>query len=217
MKTDNQLQTDVIAELHWDPSINPADIGVEVKDGVVTLSGHVSSFAEKWSAEHAAQRVSGVMALAVEMDVNLFGLGKRTDADIASSAESVLTWTTFLPKESVKVMVEDGWVTLSGDVDWEYQRVSALNAISSLMGVKGIIDHIKIATKVSKILVKSDIEAALKRRATKDAQNITVEVDGNDVTLRGKVHSWSERELATDSAWCTPGVNKVKDYMTIAY
>ena len=217
MKTDNQLQTDVIAELHWDPSINPADIGVEVKDGVVTLSGHVSSFAEKWSAEHAAQRVSGVMPLAVEMDVNLFGLGKRTDADIASSAESVLTWTTFLPKESVKVMVEDGWVTLSGDVDWEYQRVSALNAISSLMGVKGIIDHIKIATKVSKILVKSDIEAALKRRATKDAQNITVEVDGNDVTLRGKVHSWSERELATDSAWCTPGVNKVKDYMTIAY
>jgi len=217
MKTDNQLQTDVIAELHWDPSINPADIGVEVKDGVVTLSGHVSSFAEKWSAEHAAQRVSGVMPLAVEMDVNLFGLGKRTDADIASSAESVLTWTTFLPKESVKVMVEDGWVTLSGDVDWEYQRVSALNAISSLMGVKGIIDHIKIATKVSKTLVKSDIEAALKRRATKDAQNITVEVDGNDVTLRGKVHSWSERELATDSAWCTPGVNKVKDYMTIAY
>ena len=217
MKTDNQLQTDVIAELHWDPSINPADIGVEVKDGVVTLSGHVSSFAEKWSAEHAAQRVSGVMALAVEMDVNLFGLGKRTDADIASSAESVLTWTTFLPKESVKVMVEDGWVTLSGDVDWEYQRVAASNAISSLMGVKGIIDHIKIATKVSKILVKSDIEAALKRRATKDAQNITVEVDGNDVTLRGKVHSWSERELATDSAWCTPGVNKVKDNMTIAY
>ena len=217
MKTDTQLQKDVIAELNWEPSVIPADIGVEVKDGVVTLSGHVSSFAEKWSAEHAAQRVSGVLALAVEMDVNLFGFGKRTDADIASSVESVLMWTTFLPKESIKVMVEDGWVTLSGEVDWEYQRVAASNAISSLMGVKGITDHIKIAAKVSKTLVKSDIEAALKRRATKDAQDITVQVDGNDVTLSGKVHSWSERELATDSAWCTPGVHKVKDNMTIAY
>jgi len=217
MKSDTQLQKDVIAELNWEPSVNPADIGVEVKDGVVTLSGHVSSYSEKCNAERAAQRVSGVTALAVEMDVNLFGWGKRTDAEIASSAENVLMWTTFLPKDSIKVMVENGWITLSGEVDWAYKRQLATDAVRSLMGVTGVSDNIKIKSKVSSTLVKSDIEAALKRRATKDAQNITVQVDGNDVTLSGKVHSWSERELATDSAWCTPGVNKVKDNMTITY
>lgn len=184
---------------------------------MVTLSGHVGSYAEKWSAERAAQRVSGVIALAVEMDVNLFGWGKRTDTDIAGSVENVLQWTTLLPKDTVKVKVEDGWVTLSGEVDWEYQRQAAKDAIRSLMGVTGVSNDIKITTKVSSALVKSDIEAALKRRATNDARNITVEVDGNDVTLSGKVHSWSERELATNSAWCTPGVNKVKDNMTMSY
>jgi osmotically-inducible protein OsmY len=217
MKTDTQLQQDVIAELNWEPSVNPADIGVEVKDGVVTLSGHVSSYSEKWNAERAAQRVSGVMALAVEMDVNLFGWSKRTDADIAGSVENVLQWTTLMPRDTVKVKVEDGWVTLSGEVDWEYQRQTAHDAIRPLMGVTGVSNDIKIKSKVSSALVKSDIEAALKRRAATDAGNISVEVKGNDVTLTGKVHSWSERELATNSAWCTPGVNKVKDNMTINY
>ena len=217
MKTNAQVQNDVIAELNWEPSVDATQIGVEVKDGVVTLSGHVSSYAEKWNAERAAQRVSGVKALAIELDVALPGLSKRTDADIAHSVENVLQWTMFLPEDSVKVMVENGWITLSGNVAWEYQRQTAVDAVRNLMGVTGVSDNITIKSKVSSIVVKSDIEAALKRRAREDVQNISVEVHGDDVTLTGKVHTWSERDLATHSAWCTPGVRNVVDNMTLIY
>lgn len=217
MKTDSQLQQDVIAELKWEPSVNAAQIGVEVKDGIVTLAGHVGSYAEKWDAERAAQRVSGVKALAIEMDVKLAGSSKRNDADIAGSAESALQWITYLPKNSVKVMVEDGWITLSGEVDWEYQRQTAAGAVRYLMGVKGVRENIAIKSKVSLSAVKSDIEAALKRRAQADAQKISVEVRGADVTLTGTVHSWSERDLATHSAWGTPGVHNVVNNITVTY
>lgn len=217
MKTDSQLQQDIIAELKWEPSVNAAQIGVEVKDGIVTLAGHVGSYAEKWDAERAAQRVSGVKALAIEMDVKLAGSSKRNDADIAGSAESALQWITYLPKNSVKVMVEDGWITLSGEVDWEYQRQTAAGAVRYLMGVKGVRENIAIKSKVSMSAVKSDIEAALKRRAQADAQNISVEVRGADVTLTGTVHSWSERDLATHSAWGTPGVHNVVNNITVTY
>ena len=217
MKTDTQLQQDVIAELKWEPSVNAAQIGVEVQDGVVTLAGHVGSYAEKLDAEHAAQRVSGVKALAIEMDVKLAGLSKRTDADIARSVENVLQWTTYLPLNHVKVMVESGWVTLSGEVDWEYQRQAATAAVRYLMGVTGVSDQITIKPKVSSTAVKSDIEAALKRRAKSDAHKISVEVQGADVTLTGKVHSWSERDLARNTAWGTSGVQHVVDHMTVGY
>jgi osmotically-inducible protein OsmY len=217
MKTDTQLQHDVIAELKWEPSVNAAQIGVEVKDGIVTLAGHVSSYAEKWDAERAAQRVSGVKALAIEMDVKLSGSSKRTDADIARSAENALQWTTFLPKDRVKVMVESGCITLSGEVDWEYQRQAAAGGVRYLMGVTGVSNQIAIKPKVSVSVVKSDIEAALKRRALADAQKISVEVRGADVTLTGTVHSWSERDLARHSAWGTPGVRNVVDNITVAY
>jgi osmotically-inducible protein OsmY len=217
MKTDSQIQQDVLAELKWEPSVHATDIGVEVKNGVVTLAGHVGTYAEKLEAERAAQRVSGVKALAVEMDVRLVGWSKRTDADIASSAESALQWTTFLPKERVKVMVEKGWVTLSGDVDWEYQRQSAASAVRYLMGVTGVSDQILIKPKVSVTAVKSDIEAALKRRASADAHKISVAIKGSDVTLSGSVHSWSERELATSSAWGTPGVYSVTNNIEVMY
>ena len=217
MKTDTQLQQDVLAELKWEPSINAAQIGVEVKDGIVTLHGHVSSYAEKWDAERAAKRVSGVKALAIEMDVKLPGSGKRTDADIASSANNVLRWTSHLPTDSVKVKVESGFVTLSGELDWEYQRQSATGAVRYLLGVTGVSDQIVIKPKVSLSAVKSDIEGALKRRAHADAQKISVDVRGTDVTLSGKVHSWSERDLAKHAAWGTPGVRNVVDNMTIAY
>lgn len=217
MKTDAQLQQDVIAELAWEPSVDAAQIGVEVNDGIVTLAGHVSSYAEKWDAERAAQRVSGVRALAVEMDVALPVFSKRTDGDIARSAENVLQWMANLPKDCVKVMVEGGWITLTGEVDWDYQRQAAARAVRYLMGVTGVSDQIAIKPNVSLSAVKSDIEAALKRRATADAQNISVEVRGNDVTLSGTVHSWSERELAKHSAWGTPGVRNVVDNITVAY
>jgi osmotically-inducible protein OsmY len=217
MKTDTQLQQDVIAELKWEPSVNAAQIGVEVKGGVVTLTGHVNSYPEKWNAERAAQRVSGVKALAVEMDVTLPGSSKRNDADIARSAENVLEWTADLPRDSVNIMVEKGWITLSGEVDWEYQRQAAIRAVRFLLGVTGVSDQIAIKPKVSLSAVKSDIDAALKRRAIDDAQNISVKVEGGDVTLSGRVHSWSERELAEHAAWGTPGVRKVVDLITVAY
>jgi osmotically-inducible protein OsmY len=217
MKTDKQVQQDVIAELSWEPSVNAAHIGVEVSGGVVTLAGHVSSFAEKFNAERAAQRVAGVKALAVEMDVKLAGASKRTDADIASAAETALQSATYFWPSGVKVKVEGGRITLTGEVEWDYQRQSSVAAVRHLLGVTGVTDLIAIKPKVSSVLVKSDIEAALERRARTDAQKISVEVHGSDVTLTGTVHSWSERDLARDSAWSTPGVHNVVDKMTVSY
>ena len=218
MKTDKQVQQDVIAELSWEPSVNAAHIGVEVSNGVVTLAGHVSSYSEKFNAERATQRVAGVKALAVEMDVKVAGAtAKRTDADIAQSVESVLQWATYFPSDSIKVKVEGGWITLSGDVEWDYQRQTAIDAVRHLSGVTGVSNLIAIKPAVSSTLVKSDIEAALKRRARTDAQKISVEVHGSDVTLTGAVHSWSERELARNSAWSSPGVSNVVDKMTVSY
>ena len=217
MKTDTQLQSDVIAELSWEPSINAEDIGVEVKDGIVTLAGHVGTYAEKIDAERATMRVSGVKALAVEMDVKIAGSSARNDVDIARSVDNVLQWTTYLPKNTVKIKVESGIVTLSGEVSWEFQRAAAINAIRYLMGVKGVNDQLVIKPNLSAPAVKADIEAALKRRAQKDANEISVSVHGADVTLSGKVHSWSERELATNTAWGSPGVRSVVDKITLTY
>lgn len=233
MKTDAQLQTDVLAELHWDPSINAAQIGVEVKNGAVTLTGEVSTFAEKWEFERIAQRVAGVSALAIDIDVMLPGLSHRSDADIARAAENILQWMTFSSSNPIKVLVEGGWVTLSGHVDWEYQRQAAHGAVRHLMGVKGVSDEIVIkevqvskkaplpndviakAPELRPSAVRADIEAALQRRARNDAKNIAVEVNGGVVTLSGGVHTWSERELARQSAWGTPGVTHVVDNMTL--
>lgn len=217
MKTDIQLQHDVIAELKWNPStsINAEQIGVEVKDGVVTLAGHVGSYAEKRDAEQAAQRVSGVKALAVELEIILPDSSRRTDADIARSATTVLEWLVPIASENVKVMVEGSWITLSGEVGWEYQRLAAARAIHYLKGVKGVTNNISLKPAISQSVVKSDIEAALKRRATTDAQNIRVNVQGGDITLSGSVHSWSERALAKQAAWSTPGVRNVVDNLSI--
>ena len=217
MKTDAQIQQDVIAELKWEPAINAAQIGVEVKEGIVTLAGQVGTFGEKWDAERAAQRVLGVKALAVEVDVKLSGLSKRTDADIARAAENVLEWSTYVSKDRVKVMVETGWITLTGDVDWEYQRQAAEGAVRYLMGVTGVSNQIAIKAIASSIALKSDIEAALKRRAITDAQDILVAVNGANVTLTGTIQNWSERDLARNSAWGTPGVRNVIDKMTVEY
>jgi len=217
MKTDSQLQQDVMAELKWEPSVHAAQIGVEVKDGVVTLAGEVSSFTEKWNAERAAQRVSGVKALAVEMKVKLSEFGKRTDADIAQSAKNILTWTSSLPVDSVKVMVEGGWLTLSGEVEWQFQRQAATDSVRYLLGVVGVSNQIAIKPSLSAKVVKSDIEAALKRRAAADSKAISVDVKGADVTLTGTVHSWEERDLAKRSAWGSSGVRNVIDKMTITY
>src|SRR5271165_4508868 len=158
MKTDAQLKQDIIAELTWEPSVNASQIGVEVKNGTVTLAGHVDSYAEKCQAERAAQRVSGVKGLAVEIDVKLQGLSKRTDADIARSAQNVLEWTSWLPTDAIKVKVENGWITLSGEVEWDYQRQFAKDAVRSLFGVVGVSDVISVKPKASMGAVKSEIE-----------------------------------------------------------
>lgn len=217
MKTDSQLQQDVMAELKWEPSVHAAQIGVEVKDGVVTLAGEVSSFAEKWNAERAAQRVQGVKALAVEMNVKLSGMGMRTDADIAESAKNILSWSSAFPDNAVKVLVEGGWLTLSGEVEWQYQRQSAADSLRHLAGVTGVSNQIAIKPMLSATAVKTDIESALKRRATSDSKAITVSVNGDEVTLGGSVKSWSERDLATRSAWGTSGVRHVVDKMNLVY
>ncbi len=217
MKTDHQLQLDVLAELSWEPSVKAEDVGVEVKDGIVTLAGHVGTYAEKVDAERATMRVSGVKALAVEVDVRLVGSSARNDVDIARSVDNVLQWTTYLPEQSVKVKVESGWVTLSGEVTWEFQRQAAIGAVRYLMGVKGVNDQLLIKPTISAPAVKADIEAALKRRAQNDAHEISVGVEGTDVTLSGRVHSWSERELATNTAWASPGVKRVVDNITLSY
>jgi osmotically-inducible protein OsmY len=215
MKTDTQLQQDVLAELNWEPSVNAAQIGVEVKGGIVTLVGHVASYAEKWDAERAVQHVSGVKGLIVKVDVLLPESCRRNDDAIAKAAENILHWTTYLPKDSVKATVEHGWLTLAGDVDWEYQRQAASRAVRYLTGVTGISDKIVIKPEVSVNAVRADIEAALQRRARDDAQNITVEVRGAEVRLSGTAHSWSERELARHSAWSIPGVRNVLDGITV--
>jgi osmotically-inducible protein OsmY len=217
MKTDAQLQHDVMEELKWEPAVHAAQIGVEVKDGVVTLAGEVGSFAEKWNAEEAAQRVHGVMALAVELTVKLSGLGMRNDTDIARSAENILAWSSSLPADAIRVMVQNGWVTLSGEVEWQYQRQSAAASVRHLAGVTGVSNQIAIQPSASATVVKGDIEAALKRRAAADANTIAVEVMGTDVTLTGTVHSWAERDLATRSAWGSAGVKRVVDKMELVY
>jgi len=217
MKTDSQLQRDVMAELEWEPSIHAAQIGVEAKDGVVTLAGEVSSYAEKWNAEAAAQRVFGVKALAVELTVKLSALGTRSDADIAESVKNILGWTYPSTTEAVKVAVEGGWLTLSGNVEWQYQREDAASRVRFLPGVRGISNDIAIKPAASSTLIKSDIEAALKRCAVSDARAITVKVEDGAVTLSGTVHNWAERDLATRSAWGSAGVSNVVDKLELVY
>ena len=217
MKTDLELQQDVLAELRWQPSIDAAGIGVEVKDGIVTLAGHVNSHAEKWDAERAAQCVAGVKALAVEIDVRLPDFSKRNDADIARSAENALQWLSYLQPSVVRIMVEGGWVTLSGEVFWEHQRQAAVGAVRFLMGVTGVSDQIVIKPKRPISPIKTEIEAAIKRRCHNTNEHILVEVLGDQVTLSGTVHSWAEREQARQSAWAADGVSKVMDNMVLAY
>lgn len=217
MKTDAQVQQDVMAELRWEPSVKAIDIGVTVSNGTVTLTGEVGSLSEKWNIERVAQRVAGVNALAVEIEVTLQSDSRRSDADIASSAETVLQWMSYVTSDHVNVMVKDGWITLSGEVNWGYQRLAATAAVSHLTGVRGVSDQIGIRSDVSASAVKSDIEAALKRRAHDDSQKISVEVNGSEVTLTGTAHTWAERELATSCAWGSPGVRNVVDRITLAY
>jgi len=215
MKTDYELQQDVINELKWEPSINAAHIGVEAKDGVVTLSGHVDTFTEKWNAERAAKRVSGVKVLAIDIEVKLSSSTTPDDTEVAKAIRHAWAWSSYRFPESVRAEVDGGFVTLSGEVEWQYLKEAAANAVRFLKGVTGVINLITIKPKVSLQSVKADIEAALKRRAQLDAQKIQVQVNNDEVILSGRVHSWDEKNSATSAAWAVPGVHKVTDKLSV--
>lgn len=214
-KTDRQLQNDVIAELGWDPAIEASRIGVEVADGIVTLSGHVLSYAEKWNAEQAAQHVAGVKGIVLDLTVTLPGSAEHADAELAKRAVSALEWSISVPLDAVKVRVENGWVTLTGDVDWAYARDAAAACVRSLMGIKGVVNNIAVHPKVALENVKTKIEAALQRRAHADLKGITVAVTGGTVTLSGHVDSLTERLTMENAAWSAPGVRNVVDDLTV--
>jgi osmotically-inducible protein OsmY len=217
MTSDRELQTSVLDELKWEPGVKATDIGATVKDGVVTLEGTVDSFAEKWAAERAVKRLPGVRTLAVELEVKLPGSSERTDADIARAAENALEWNIAVPSKRITVTAEKGFLTLEGEVDWQFQKSATEEAVRYLTGVKGVTNLITIKPKVAAADVKDKIEAALKRNALLDAQQIKVQADGGKVTLSGSVHSWAERDEAEDAAWAAPGVSAVKDLITVTF
>ena len=209
MKTDVELKKDVTAELAWDPAVKATAIGVAVKDGVVTLSGHLETFADKHAAERALHRVAGVKAIALELDVKLSSDHHRSDTDIAAGAGEALKWNTLVPQESVRLTVDHGWVTLQGDVEWDYQRRSVEKAIRPMMGVVGINNEIRLRVTPKVTDLSGKIEQALTRQALREAKHIEVSVDGTTVKLSGTVHSWQERNAAQGVAWSAPGVNTV--------
>lgn len=216
MKTDRRLQQDVMEELKWEPSVEASAIGVEVKDGFVTLAGHVDSYTQKVAAEHAAQRVSGVKGVVMEIDIALPGSSKLKDADLARNASRALEWNASVPKNAIKISVQDGWVTVTGKVSWAYQRWAAVGAVRALIGVVGVVDQIAITPHVEPRDVKTKIEAAFQRHAHHESKSIDVGVNGSSVTLSGVVDSWAERDAARIAAWAAPGVNEVIDNMRVA-
>ncbi|MDQ7971285.1 MAG: BON domain-containing protein [Rhodocyclaceae bacterium] len=209
MKSDTQIRDDVLAELRWDPAVNPTDVGVIVKDGNVTLTGHLSSFAQKYAAERAVQRVIGVRGVAVELDVRLPSSHRRTDAEVAAAVERAIEWHTLIPTEKVHPKVEKGWVTLTGEAEWDYQRRAAEGAVRHLLGVTGVTNLITVKPRVKADIVEGRIREALERQADREAKKIEVGVAGTAVTLRGKVHSLAERHAAQGAAWSAPGVTRV--------
>lgn len=216
IKNDSQLQRDIVEELRWDPQTSLCEIGVAVGDGVVTLSGSVASYAQKLAAERAAGRVAGVRAIAEDLSVNLDAPWMRTDVAIAHAAVDALRWDTQVPDDRMQVRVEDGWITLTGDVTWKFQSRAAEHAVRFLTGVRGLTNLVHVRTSASVAMVKSKIEEALERHAEIDARLIEVEAVDGKVTLKGSVHSWAERHDAESAAWAAPGVTAVDDRLTIS-
>jgi len=214
-KTDAQVQQDVMAELAWEPSVDQADIGVAVNDGVVTLSGYVKSYPEKMAAEKATRRVAGVTAIAEEIKVRFASDPKTADHEIAKRILDMFAWNVSIPDDKIKVKVEHGWVTLTGTVDWYYQSSEASKVAGKVTGVLGVGNLLEVRKLPTSFDVKERIMAAFKRQADLDAATVTVTTDGGTVRLGGRVKAWNERGIAERAAWAAPGVTKVEDNIVV--
>jgi osmotically-inducible protein OsmY len=216
MRSDSDIKRDVEDELRWDPDINPDDIAVTVKDGVVALTGFVRSYSQKLQAEADAKRVAGVVAVANDIEVRLPAIDQRPDPDIARDVVAALKTQLPYSWENIKPIVKGGWVTLEGEVEWNYQRERAEGTVRRIKGVKGVTNSIRLKPGVAPGEIKQKIEEAFKRNAEIDASNVTVEAHGGEVILRGTVRSWAERREAERVAWAAPGVVKVDNRITIS-
>jgi osmotically-inducible protein OsmY len=216
-KPDAQIQLDVLNELKWDARVEPTDVGVEVEDGVVTLTGTVSSWAKKVAAEEAAHRVSGVLDVANDVVVKVPSTTERNDSEIAAAVRETLTWDVFVPDEKIHSTVSNGFVTLKGEVDTHAQRDDAARAVRNLSGVRGVLNQITVnRAQVTPTVLRTAIQSALERRADREAAKIQIDVEGGRVTLHGDVHSWMEREAVLGAVTGTRGVENVVDRMRIA-
>ena len=212
---DYELKQAVLAELEWVPEVDASKIGLSAEDGVITQTGRVHTYSEKWNAERIVKRVRGVKGLANDIEVAVTIGDQRDDTDIAQSAVNALEWNSSVPKNRITVTVSKGRITLEGEVDWNYQKRAAEDAVRSLRGIHGVTNQIAIRPRVAVADVKSKIEAALRRNAELDAKNIVVETSDSSVTLRGNVRSWVERDDAVNAAWAAPGVTRVLDQIAI--
>jgi osmotically-inducible protein OsmY len=217
MKSDEDIKRDVEDELRWDPDIDPTDIGVAVKNGVVTLTGFVRSYTQKYQAERDAKRVEGVLGVANDLEVRLPAIHQKPDPELAREVVDEIKSELPYSHSLIKVLVSGGWVTLEGDVEWSYQKERAEAAARRVRGIKGITNFVMIKPKVDALDVKRKIEEALRRNAEVDANRITVEANGSEVILKGTVRSWAEREEAERAAWLAPGVRKIDNRITISY
>jgi osmotically-inducible protein OsmY len=215
MKSDIKIQEDVMEQLKWEPFLKSSEIGVAVKNGIVTLSGQVDSYSKKLAAENAAKKIAGVRAIAEDIQIGVSPTHRKTDTEIAEAVLNALKWHTMIPDEKIKVKVEDGVVRLDGEVEWEYQRTQAKLVIEDLAGIRYVLNFIKVKPQINATEIRNKINSAFKRSALIDSGKITIEVTGSNVCLKGKVRSYAEKEDAENAVWNAPGVASVDNRLEI--